>query len=227
MKLFYNIFFYIFLKFETFCCGNIECCCNKKNYKDNEFCFLPGNLDTAYVIAFMNNTTGIINKIDNELGVRLPKINSLVNSKSKTKIINKPEQVAIKNFIAFCEILFLLSRSYKLIKFLNEKLKKEESEENNKIIKELDNKKTEYLSFLDEAVSKALAKKISKNETKTNINDLLMKVSKKCSECFSVILYKHIYGIDEEIIKDYNKNDEDYLDCLVSYITTDPNLKLI
>lgn len=228
MKTLYNIILFLFIKFEAFCCGDIICCCNQSNFKDNEFCFLAGRLDPAKVIIFMKDTTEIINKIENEFGVKLSKIDNLVNLKSKNKLKNKPSEVAIKNFIAFCEILFLLSRSYNLIKFLNEKiLTKEENEENNKKKEEYNNKKTEYLSFLDEAVSKTLAKKINKNESTTNINDLVKQVSKKCSDCFSIILYNYIYGIDEETIKECNKSDEDYLDCLVSYISETPNLILL
>ena len=52
----------------------------------------------------------------------------------------------------------------------------------------------------------------------------MREVSKKCSECFSKILFVYIYGIDENKINEYNKSDDEYLDCLVSYIPEDNKL---
>ena len=226
----YYAFFYIFINFKIFCCGEMECCCcNKNNYKDNEFCFLPGDLDTSIVFSFMNNTNEVINKLERLTGIKLSKIYDLVNNSSKHKLKNKPKVVAIKNFIAFCEILFLLSRSYHLIKFLGEEINKiyYRDDENDRKKKEAFNtKKNEYVNFLDEAISKTLTKKINKNEKSTNINDLLKEVSKKCSDCFSIILYSYICGINEETVNKYNESDGEYLDCLVSYISNDPNLTI-
>ena len=193
-------------------------CCDKTNYKDNEFCFLPGNLDVAYVKTFMNNTKQIIEKIEENANINLPKTKELVYGRKCLK--NKPEEVAIKNFIAFCEILFLLSRSYHLIKFLKEKITDPDKK------REFENKRLEYINFLDDIISKKLAKKIQKKENTTNVNDLVKIVSKKCSECFSKILYCYVYEIEEDKVNSYNKGSEDYLDCLVSYISETDKLKL-
>ena len=211
MKMLFLVFFNIFINIRIFCCTTLFGCYNM-NFKDNEFCFLPGNLDTAKVITFMKNTTEIISKIESSTGFKLEKVDKMVNIKSKSKIKNKPKEVAVKNFIAFCEILFILSRSYHLLQFLDKKItEKEEKEEYNC-------KKIEYLNFLDEAISKTLTRKINKNEKTTNVNDLLKQVMKKCSDCFSTILYCYVYKIDGNTINEYNKNDEEFLDCLVSYI---------
>ena len=211
MKFINGFILIIFENIKIFCCGCVMCCCNKNNFKDNEFCFLAGHLDKEKVLVFMNNTTKLINKIKDISGKEFTKIDNLVNSKSRNKLTNKTEVIAIKNFVAFCEILFLLSRSYHLIEFLNNTIGSNEKSE-------YESKRAEYLNFLDEAISKTLTKKISKKEKTTNVNDLMREVSKKCSECFSKILFVYVYNIPESKIKEYNKSDDEYLDCLVSYI---------
>lgn len=217
MKFINGFILIIFENIKIFCCGGFVCCCNKNNFKDNEFCFLAGHLDKEKVITFMNNTTKLIGKIKDISGKEFTKIDNLVNSKSRNKLTNKTEVIAIKNFVAFCEILFLLSRSYHLINFLNNKIETNNTIDTNKK-NEYKSKRAEYLDFLDEKISKTLTKKISKKEKTTNVNDLMIEVSKKCSECFSKILFAYVYNIPENRINEYNKSDDEYLDCLVSYI---------
>ena len=204
--------------------GSSKCgCCGGTNFKDNDFCFLMGHLDKAKVIKFISNSNSLIEKIKGETDIDFKESASLFEKKNKKKLTNSTEEIAIKNFMCLVAINFVLSRSYNLLVTLTKYftdadfMKKEFNENDRKkkgedIQKEFKSKTSEYIEFLDSHIKKTLSLVINKEDEKINLNDFIIKISRKCNECFTKFLYGYVYELEEA------KKPDVILDCLVSYV---------
>ena len=204
------VLFYIFISIlNIYSCG----CCAGTNFRDNDFCFLQGQIDKNKVLEFENNSNHIMDQIKAISSVDLINTRSLFNKKSKQYLKNSTNDIAVKNFMCLVAINYILAQSYHLLKCLNDHLHTMANEEEDNVYANYKKTEKEYLEYLDKYIKKTLSHVIGKNEEKVNLNDFIIKLSRESNECFTKYLYVYVYKFDEKVI------DNKILDCMVSYKT--------